>query len=286
MMLFLGCRLTQADMSWASRRDIVLLSSSTLGGKRLEKKRKMRDKEKRENGAASDHTLRNDHAGCAVLSTKGTGSVRIKICGVTNVEDARQAALLGADAVGLNFFPGSNRYITPDIAKEIIRALPSFVEAVGVFVNSAALDELIPWTANGLTCFQLHGDVPALLPDLRCRWITAFPVRNRESLNNIDQYLDLCRQHGRMPDAILTDAHVPGEFGGTGRLAPWELLADYRPPVPLILAGGLTPDNVAEAVRMVRPYAVDVASGVESSPGRKDAHKMRCFIERARTALS
>jgi phosphoribosylanthranilate isomerase len=252
---------------------------------RLEKKRKMRDKDKRYSGAASDNTVANDHTGCAVFRRKGIGSVRIKICGVTNGEDAQQAAELGADAVGLNFFPSSSRYITPDIAKDIIRALPPFVEAVGVFVNLAAPDELISWTVNGLTCIQLHSHVPPLLPDLPCRWITAFPVRNKESLHDIDQYLDRCRQHGRMPDAILADAHVPGEYGGTGRPAPWELLADYRPPVPLILAGGLTPDNVAEAVRIVRPYAVDVASGVESRPGKKNCEKMRRFIERARAVL-
>jgi phosphoribosylanthranilate isomerase len=116
------------------------------------------------------------------------------------------------------------------------------------------------------------------------RWVVAFAVRDRQSLTAIDAYLDRCRQEGRLPDALLVDAHVPGEYGGTGQVAPWDLLAEYRPPVPLILAGGLTPENVAEAVRRVRPYGVDVASGVESSPGRKDAEKMRRFIAEARRA--
>src|SRR5205814_5109867 len=111
------------------------------------------------------------------------------------------------------------------------------------------------------------------------RWIPAFSVADAASLTAITTYLDLLASVGAAPAAILVDAHVPGLHGGTGQTAPWQLLADFRPGVPLILAGGLTPENVAEAIRIVRPYAVDVASGVESAPGKKDADKLRRFIE-------
>ena len=116
--------------------------------------------------------------------------------------------------------------------------------------------------------------------------IVAFVVRDQNSLQDIAGYLHRSRTLGQVPDAILVDAHVPGQYGGTGRVAPWDLLADFRPGVPLILAGGLTPDNVAEAVRIVRPYGVDVASGVEQQPGVKDAEKMRRFIGNAREAAA
>jgi phosphoribosylanthranilate isomerase len=109
-------------------------------------------------------------------------------------------------------------------------------------------------------------------------------VRDAASLDQITACLDLLRAAGAAPAAILVDAHVPGQYGGTGQTAPWHLLADFQPGVPLILAGGLTPDNVAEAIRIVRPYAVDVASGVESSPGKKDPDKLRRFIDAVRAS--
>src|SRR5262249_34324083 len=114
--------------------------------------------------------------------------------------------------------------------------------------------------------------------------IHCFPVRDPQSLRDITSYVELCRSLGQTPPAVLVDAAVPGQHGGTGQTLPWSLLADFRPGVPLILAGGLTPDNVAEAIRIVRPYGVDVASGVEAAPGRKDAEKMRRFIANAREA--
>jgi phosphoribosylanthranilate isomerase len=213
--------------------------------------------------------------------------MRIKICGMTNVADALKAAALGADAIGLNFYPESRRYVRGDQAEQIVRALPPFVEPVGLYVNPSfeELEEIFTRSVlNWFPTLQIYADHPEVLPDLPCRWITAFPVRDETSLALIDNFLERCRLHGRLPDAILVDAHVPCHYGGTGQVAPWELLAHYRPPVPLILAGGLTPDNVADAIRMVRPYAVDVASGVESAPGMKDANKMRHFIDRAREA--
>ena len=111
------------------------------------------------------------------------------------------------------------------------------------------------------------------------------PVRDAGDLENLSAYLERCRARQQLPSAVLVDAHVAGQFGGTGQTAPWDLLADFQPGVPVILAGGLTPDNVATAIRRVRPYAVDVASGVESTPGRKDPEKVRRFIEAARGAI-
>ena len=212
--------------------------------------------------------------------------MRIKICGVTTPEDARTAALLGADAVGLNFHPSSPRFVTHEQAAAILDELPPFVEAVGVFVDrpfAAIVEEVRPLIR--LRTVQWHGQEREPASACSLPLIAAFGVRGPESLEVIARYLDRCRASGRLPTAVLVDAHVPGQHGGTGRTAPWELLASFRPGVPLILAGGLTPDNVAEAVCAVRPYAVDVASGVESAPGRKDAEKMRRFIEHARGAF-
>jgi phosphoribosylanthranilate isomerase len=212
--------------------------------------------------------------------------LRVKICGVTTPADARQAALLGADAVGLNFYPRSRRYVSAEAAEEVLHALPPFVEAVGVYVNLPPVEAIGHARRLGLSAVQWHGDEPAPLPEARCRFVPAFPVRDADSLAVVREYLERCRQRGRMPAAVLVDGHVPGEYGGTGRAAPWELLAAFRPEAPLILAGGLTPDNVAGAVRLVRPYAVDVAGGVESGPGRKDPEKMRRFLDRARDAAA
>jgi phosphoribosylanthranilate isomerase len=211
--------------------------------------------------------------------------VRVKVCGVTSTADALQAAALGADAVGLNFYPQSPRYVLPEDAAAILRELPPFVEPVGLFVNQP-LTEVFAAAAGftGLRTVQWHGDEPEVSASPAFRFIPAFAVRDRESLARISRYLERCRELGRLPAAVLVDAHVAGLYGGTGQRAPWELLADFRPGVPLILAGGLTPDNVAEAVRVVQPYAVDVASGVESSPGRKDVEEMRRFIGNVRDA--
>jgi phosphoribosylanthranilate isomerase len=211
--------------------------------------------------------------------------VRIKVCGVTTEQDARQAADLGADAVGLNFYAQSPRHVPPSAVAAILRALPPFVDVVGVFVNQPLCDIVeVVRPLHHVRTVQWHGDHPEPARALPFRFVPAFAVRDLDSLTAIRTYLELCSKAGRVPDAVLVDAHVPGIYGGTGQLAPWHLLADFRPGVPLILAGGLTPDNVAEAVRIVRPYGVDVAGGVESSPGCKDAEKMRRFIANAREA--
>jgi phosphoribosylanthranilate isomerase len=216
-----------------------------------------------------------------------THHLRVKVCGVTSPEEARRIAELGADALGLNFYLASPRYVDPARAAAILHELPPFVEAVGLFVNvplREAVAALAPLPR--VRCVQWHGEHPEPPDAPGYHFIPAFPVRDEANLAQITRYLDLCREVGRLPAAVLIDAHVTGQYGGTGRTAPWRLLASFRPGVPLVLAGGLTPDNVAEAVRVVRPYAVDVASGVESAPGVKDLDKVRWFIERARAGSS
>jgi phosphoribosylanthranilate isomerase len=211
--------------------------------------------------------------------------LRVKICGVTNEADARHASLCGADAVGLNFYPGSPRHIDAATAGFILRELPPFVEAVGLFVNQPlrqVFEFLHP--LGRIRTIQWYGENRELSDCYPYHLLAAFPVKDATSLLAITRYLDTCRVRGQLPSAVLLDAHVAGQHGGTGRTLPWELIASFQPGIPVILAGGLTPDNVAEAVRLVRPYAVDVATGVESSPGHKDPDKVRRFIENAREA--
>jgi phosphoribosylanthranilate isomerase len=214
-------------------------------------------------------------------------AVRIKICGITNPADAELAVRLGADALGFNLYPPSPRYIAPPAALEITSALPPFVEPVLLFVN-APISEVVQ-TAQAFCSkrtmhyLQWHGDEPELPPGWPWRFIPAFAVADSAALTRITAYLEHCKG-GPLPAAVLIDGHLPGQYGGTGRQAPWHLLADFHPGVPVILAGGLTPENVAEAIRIVRPYAVDVASGVESAPGVKDADKLRRFIDNVRAA--
>jgi phosphoribosylanthranilate isomerase len=211
-------------------------------------------------------------------------SIRVKICGVTTEDDVRLAADCGADAIGLNFYAQSPRYVTPAQAMPLLRAVPPFVDAVGVFVGLKTRQVCAlayQLGLRGVQCFADFDDVEDPFPFQR---IAAFRVKDRTSLDEIERYLGLCRAAGAMPGGILVDAHVAGQLGGTGMTAPWELLHDFRLGVPLILAGGLTPDNVAEAIAVVRPYGVDVASGVESAQGRKDPDKVRRFIENAHRA--
>ena len=215
------------------------------------------------------------------------GRVHIKICGITNAEDAREAERLGADFLGLNFYAASPRYVPLQTAAAIVQELPASIAAVGLFVNDsmpairAILDRL-----RVVRAVQWHGERPPLPTEMPCKLVAAFAVRDADDLKAINRYLDQCRQASALPAAVLVDGHSGGRYGGTGRRAPWKLLADFHPGVDIILAGGLTPENVAEAVRIVRPYAVDVASGVESSPGRKDPEKMRRFIDSAREAAA
>jgi phosphoribosylanthranilate isomerase len=213
--------------------------------------------------------------------------LRIKICGVTNEIDAQEAARLGANAIGLNFYPQSPRCVNPLTANFILRDLPLFTEAVGVFVNESFRDIFVRLqTHMRIRTIQWHGQTREVSNIYPYHLIAAFSVQDANSLTAIRRYLDTCKMVGSLPSAVLVDAHVAGEYGGTGQTAPWKLLATFRPGIPVILAGGLTPENVAEAVRIVQPWGVDVASGVEHHPGQKDPEKMRRFLDAAREAAA
>jgi len=202
--------------------------------------------------------------------------VRVKICGITDVKDARLAARLGADALGFNFVPGSPRYIHPARAKAIIAALPPFVASVGVFANEDP-DRIIEIARLcNLDAVQLHGEeTPAAVERVRgIRRIKAIRVRNARDVAR-------CRRY--RVDAYLLDAYVPGVRGGTGKSFNWELARQAEEFGPVILAGGLTPENVETAVRIARPYAVDTASGVEVEPGVKDKNLLAEFIWRVKS---
>lgn len=211
--------------------------------------------------------------------------MRIKICGITSDEDAQLAADAGADAIGLNFYPRSPRFIAEDLARRIATALPARVEAIGLVVNEAAEQvQARLRRLDFLHAIQWHGEQPPLPPV--ANFIPAFQVKDGDDLVRASAYLRQCAEAGRLPSAILIDGQAAGHYGGTGRTAPWDLLAGFRPDVPLILGGGLNPDNVATAIRIVRPDAVDVASGVEVTPGKKDAGLVRQFVEAARAAMT
>jgi len=207
-------------------------------------------------------------------------ALRIKICGITREEDALAAVDAGADALGFVFVPGTPRFIEPGRAAAIVRGLPPFVSRVGLFVNAAP--ELIEATLAevGLDTVQLHGDeAPEVGQSLlrRVRVIQAFRVQGPETLHRLPE-------HRESTHAWLLDAYVPGASGGTGARFDWTLAVQARDlGHPLILAGGLKPENIADAVRQVRPFAVDVSSGVESAPGRKDPEKVRQLIAAARS---
>ncbi|MDZ4781054.1 MAG: phosphoribosylanthranilate isomerase [Planctomycetia bacterium] len=215
-------------------------------------------------------------------------SFRIKICGVTSVADALEAVQAGADAIGVNFFSGSPRCVEPSRAREIAAVLPEGVQCIGVFVDPE-LPQLEAAVALGLHAVQLHGDEqPALLAHF-CELpvIKAFRLGD-DGLAPVRAFLEQARLLGCPPEMVLVDAHRPGAYGGTGATADWNVVASYAELAgpPLVLAGGLTADNVADAIRTVRPAAVDTASGVESSPGVKDAQKMQDFVQAAMWAFS
>ncbi|MBI3944915.1 MAG: phosphoribosylanthranilate isomerase [Armatimonadetes bacterium] len=208
---------------------------------------------------------------------------RIKVCGITRPGDAIGAVADGVDALGF-IFAESPRRITPEQAGAIItRAVPPLVSTVGVFVDEAPEAVAVAARTAGLTAVQLHGaEPPEYLGRLRslcpARIIKAFRIRSREDAIAVHVYRECA-------DAFLLDTFVSGAAGGTGQTFDWELALTARAfEVPLILAGGLNPENVAEAVRRVRPYAVDVSSGVEVSPGVKDAEKVRAFVAAVREA--
>lgn len=217
----------------------------------------------------------------------------VKICGVTSVEDARLAADAGADAIGLNFFPASPRSIRVEQAERIVDTLPAHITTVGVFVNEA-LDQVIrTYDQVGLDLIQLHGDEPPeSLYALGERNVMQAFRSGRSGANDVElicTYLARCASIHRGPMAILVDAYQAGQFGGTGVLADWHFVRGLRtrlPAIPLVLAGGLNPDNVADAILAARPSAVDVASGVERSPGIKDPAKVQAFVRHAHAAFA
>jgi phosphoribosylanthranilate isomerase len=212
--------------------------------------------------------------------------IRIKICGITTPEDARLAADAGADSIGLNFHPPSPRYLTPRRAVEVIRALTPFIAPVGVFVGMPIRQVCAVSYQLGLRSIQTYDDDPPNEDTFPFAHIPAFRVKDGSELDQIQQFVAAATALGRRPAAILVDSRAEGQMGGSGQVAPWSLLAGFEPGVPLILAGGLTPENVADAIAIVRPWGVDVASGVELSPGRKDPVKVAGFIQAARTAGS
>jgi phosphoribosylanthranilate isomerase len=216
--------------------------------------------------------------------------VFIKICGVTRPADAELCAGLGVDAIGLNFYPQSPRRVDREQARQIVEVLPAEVDPVGVWVAPSAADLDRVSTEVGLRTAQLHAmdtaGVPSGLKATGRRFILAHGVAVPEDLVRLWRLVDLWQQAGLVPAAVLLDARAQGLHGGTGQIAPWNLIAGWERRLPLILAGGLTPENVAEAIRIVRPFGVDVASGVESAPGIKDGLKLRQFVEQAREADS
>lgn len=202
--------------------------------------------------------------------------VRTKICGMTRTEDALAAAALGADAVGFVFWPQSPRAITPAQAQPIIAALPPFVTPVALFVDPSPREVQAAIDA-GCTLLQFHGDeAPAFCAQFSRAWIKALRVGADTDLRTLARDYAAAGARG-----LLLDALVPGVPGGTGQRFDWTLIPRDLP-LPVVLAGGLTPENVGDAIRAVRPYAVDVSGGVEASRGIKDHARMAAFIEGVR----
>lgn len=202
-------------------------------------------------------------------------SVKVKICGITSVADGLAAAEAGADMIGLMFYEKSPRHLPLPAAVEIARALPPFVLKVGVFVNPDA--DLVTRAIGecGLNLLQFHGDEPPeFCTGFGMMSLKAFRIRDAGSLKALEIF---------HTDAFLLDAYSASGLGGTGEKFNWELALEAKKfGRPIFLAGGLTPENVAAAVRQVQPFAVDVSSGVESLPGRKDQSKVIAFIQAAK----
>jgi len=213
---------------------------------------------------------------------------RIKICGITNLDDARHAAQAGADAIGLNFYLGSPRCCAFDVAQQIVEDLPAHVRRVGVFVNASPEEVRKIATVLRLDLVQLHGDEPPeALGALRGLAVVR-ALRVDHDFGPVHTYLERCHRLAAMPRMVLLDACVRGAYGGTGQTSDWAGLAAARSSLsglPLVLAGGLTPANVTEAIAAVRPWGVDVAGGVEEAPGRKCFESMKAFVAAAQVAF-
>jgi phosphoribosylanthranilate isomerase len=221
---------------------------------------------------------------------------QIKICGITSAADAQLAKQAGADAIGLNFYSQSRRYIDPQTASSIAIAISPDIAKIGLFVNASVeqireVQEIVP-----LDMIQLHGDEPPeFLSQLAGTPILRAFRFGPDGILPIAEYLEQCDRLSCMPQAILIDAYAKGQFGGTGIQVDWQRLAEQRAKLPVdlpcILAGGLTAANVAEAIQVVQPHGVDVSSGVEQAadgdaPPRKDASQVQAFVSAASAALS
>jgi phosphoribosylanthranilate isomerase len=212
--------------------------------------------------------------------------MKVKICGITNIDDAREAIEAGADMLGFNFYTKSPRYIAPEKAREMAAQIRSDGQGpllVGVFVNST-LDEVrsILEIAQ-IDLAQLHGDEPvSVVEQLHGRGFKALRPTSEEEAHIDAEWF---APYGPNAPVLLIDAYRKDQYGGTGHVADWSIATKLAQQYPILLAGGLTPDNVAEAIRQVRPWGVDVASGVEVSPGKKDVAKMRLFVARAVNGL-
>ena len=214
--------------------------------------------------------------------------IRVKICGITRPQDARAAAEAGADAIGL-VFAASPRRVTPTVAARIVEALPPWVAPVGVFVDETPAVIRAVAAEAGLAAVQLHGDEsPEAAADLgRLKVIKAMPAAAQSDVEAALRWRERAQRLGRAPDAYMVDARVAGgPRGGTGRAADWLLAARMIAEGfwPLILAGGLDPDNVAAAIAAVRPWGVDASSGLEIEPGLKSPEKIAAFVEAVRRA--
>lgn len=203
--------------------------------------------------------------------------VQVKICGITNLPDGVAAAEAGADALGFVFYEPSPRYVSIEAAAGIIRELPPFVIKTGVFVNAPEEEVLRAIRDCGLNLLQFHGEeTPEYCLQFGLMSMKAFRIRDAASLQALQSY---------PTEAWLLDAYTADKLGGTGERFNWNLALEAQQwGRPIFLAGGLTPENVAEAVRCARPYAVDVSSGVELGPGRKDHAKVKAFIQAAKAA--
>ncbi len=204
-------------------------------------------------------------------------SVAVKICGITSVENAQAVELAGADAVGLMFYEGSPRHITLEQAKAIVDSLSNSIARVGVFVNSDESFVRQAMEICTLNMLQFHGnEIPEYCKRFEVMTLKAIRVSGESSLEVMERY---------STDGFLLDTFTDKALGGTGETFNWELAKKATEKErPIFLAGGLTPENVAEAVKAVRPFAVDVSSGVESEPGKKDAAKVRAFVAAAKGA--
>jgi phosphoribosylanthranilate isomerase len=202
--------------------------------------------------------------------------IKIKICGITNFDDALAATEGGADALGFNFYRKSPRYVDPEKAAEIIAQLPPFIVPVGIFVNEREDRIRDVMFTTGIKVLQFHGDErPEFCGRFAARAIKAFQVKDKESLKHMVHY---------HVSALLLDSYREGVRGGTGNTFDWHLAVVAKTFGKVILAGGLTPENVAEAVKLVQPYGVDVTGGVEKEKGIKDHAKLRKFITEVRRA--